>query len=331
MILAVPGVLLGVALLAYAADQFVLGAARVSHALRIPSVVIGAVIVGFGTSAPEMLASGLAAGQGDLDLGVGNVIGSNVANLTLVLGAAALVTPMLVTSRILRIEAPLAVLATILFAFFVQDGFTRLEGVILGAGLVLSLIVVLMATSRTGEDVLTGEVDEMLDGDEVPVRRESVRTLLGLAGTVVGAQLLVVNATSIADELGWTGGFVGFTVLALGTSAPELVTAVAAARRNETDLVIGNLLGSNLFNAYAVGAIVALIAPGALTDDALATVGVVLMLAVTGVAWVFMITRNTVVRWEAVVLVVAYVVCLVVLGGDEADQPAAALSALLTR
>ena len=213
----------------------------------------------------------------------------------------------------------------------VQDGFTRLEGVILGAGLVLSLVVVLMATSRTGEDVLTGEVDEMLDGDEVPISRESVRTLLGLAGTVAGAQLLVVNATSIADELGWTGGFVGFTVLALGTSAPELVTAVAAARRNETDLVIGNLLGSNLFNAYAVGAIVALIAPGALTDDALASVGVVLMLAVTAVAWVFMVTRSTVVRWEAVVLIVAYVVCLVVLAGDEADQPAAALSALLAR
>lgn len=161
------------------------------------------------------------------------------------------------------------------------------------------------------------EVAEYLDGDpKVTPARETTRTLLGLVGTIIGAQLLIHGAVNIATELDLSEGFVGLTLVALGTSLPELVTAIAAARKGEDELIVGNLLGSNIFNSLAVGAAIALIAPGPLDNVDLVRLGVVVMLTVVATGWFFMATKRTVERWEAGILLVGYVAVIPLLFGS---------------
>ena len=300
-------VVAGLVLLTKAADTFVGGAARLSAALNVPPVIIGAAVIGFGTSAPEMVVSAIASAQGKLDIAVGNVIGSNVANLSLVLGVAGLICAMSVTSGILRREAPLSTAAVVLFAVLVQGGLERWEGVVLLVALVAALAFLFLGGSGTDEELLA-EVDEFLEDDEViSTRRESLLTFAGLFGVIVGAQLAVTGASSIAEELGLGEGFVGVTLIAVGTSLPELMTAIAAARKDEHDLILGNLLGSNLFNSLGVGAVAGLVGPGVLDDDKLVSVGVPAMVIVAVAAWAFMATSRKVVAWEAVTLLAVYV------------------------
>ena len=303
------GLVAGLALLTYAADAFVLGAVRVARQIRISTIVIGAVVIGFGTSAPEAVVSGLAAGSGELDIAVGNIIGSNIANLSLVLGAAALVGTIVVGSTTIRREAPLSMAAVVAFAVVVQDGLTRVEGIAL---LVLLVVVLtwLLVRSRGADPELTGEVEEFLTDAPIRTGVEVGRTLLGLVGTVAAAQVLVMSATEIAGELGLEEGFVGLTIVAIGTSLPELATALQAARKDETDLIVGNLLGSNMFNSLAVGATAALAGPGAVEDANLTGIATVLMLAVAGLATVTMVTGRRVVRNEGVLLLVLWLLVL---------------------
>lgn len=299
----------GLVLLIQAANQFVTGAARIAVVMRISPVIVGAVIIGFGTSLPEILVSASAASQGDLDLAVGNVIGSNVANLSIVLGVAAMVLPVLVSRTTLGREAPLAVAATLLFAFFVQDGFERWEGLVLLVALIAAISYLVWA-ART-ERNLAGELEGVpADGSELSLKVEVVRTIVGLLLTVVAARMLIEGFTRIADEAGLGTGFVGLTMVAMGTSAPELVTAVVAVRGGHSELVLGNVLGSNLFNSLAGGSVMALIGPGMLTDENLAGLATLVMLAVTGLAIVFMISSRRIVRWEGAVLVATYVLAI---------------------
>ncbi len=289
----------GIVILTFSADHFVEGAASLARSMEISPVIVGALVIGFGTSLPEMLVSGVAAAQGDADLGVGNVVGSNVANLTLVLGLAALITSLTVARSTLRTELPLCVGSVVLFALLVQNGFTRIEGVIL----LVVLVAVLATLLRSGHDDKTlYEHDE----DEASISTSAVRTVAGLVGTVAGAWLLVEGALTVADELGLTGGFVGLTMVAIGTSLPEMVTAVVAARKGETDLIIGNLLGSNIFNSLAVGAVLGLVGPGPLDDANLAGFATIIMLGVVVLAAAFMLTGGRIVRWQAGLLLVVY-------------------------
>lgn len=312
LLIALIEVAVGIVLLTKSADEFVEGAANVANALRVSPVVIGAVIVGFGTSAPELLVSGIAATNGNLDLGVGNVVGSNVANLTLVLGAAALIVPLHVSPSVLAREAPLSLLGVLLFAFFTIDGLVQWEGIVLLTALVLALSWIVLG-GRTPE-----AVDISLD-EGGTAGRQFVRTVLGLVGTVLGAQFLVWGAMAIADELGITGGMVGFTLVAVGTSLPELVTAVVAARKGETELILGNLLGSNLFNSLAVGGAIALIGGGPILDRSLTSIGVVGMVLVAFSAWAFMVTRKRVHKIEAVILLAAWFLSVALMAGDSAE------------
>lgn len=314
MLLASLGILVGLAVLTVAADQFVAGAARLAVVMRISPIVVGAVIIGFGTSAPELLVSGLAGIQGSVDLAVGNIVGSNVANLTLVLGVAAMITPIAVRSPALKREAPLSLGLTVLFAVLIQGGVGAVEGVVLALALAATLTVIVW-TARRGDDDLGGEVEEYLHSRLPSRRRETVRTALGLLGTLGAAQLLVVSATTIAAELGLNEGFIGLTVVAIGTSLPELATAITAARKGETELIVGNLLGSNVFNSGAVGATVGFAGAGAVIDPTITTLGVGLMVGIAVLATVFMVTGRRVVRVEGVVLLVAYAVTLPLLAG----------------
>lgn len=302
-------VLIGLFLLSKAADLFVDGAAAVATAAKLSPVVVGAVVVGFGTSAPELLVSGLAASGGDVDVGLGNIVGSNVANVSLVLGFAALVTPILVTRSVLVREAPVSVASVALFAFFTIGGFAVWEGIVM----LLVLVGVLAWIVFGGNE---DSVEELEVDDERGMGQSMGLTLCGLVGTVLGAQLMVWGAVAIAESLGLSGGFVGFTLIALGTSLPELVTAFAAARKGETELILGNLLGSNMFNSLAVGGAVAILGAGEFTDRIPATWGVTAMVIIAAMTWVFMVTRRKITRVESAILLSAYVFAILLIDED---------------
>lgn len=305
----------GLVLLTKAADQFVLGAARIALILRISAVVVGAVIVGFGTSAPEMLVSGIAAWQGDPEVGAGNIIGSNVANLSLVLGTAVLFIPLAVTGSVIRKETPLMLASVLLFAWFVQGGIAPVEAIILLIALAIAVGFLIKTGSSTPDPELEADVASFADRARMPrLRTEVVRTGIGLIGTLVGAQLLVMGAVDIADAAGFSGGFVGFTLVAVGTSLPELVTAISAARAGEGDLIIGNLLGSNLFNSLGVGAVLALAGTAEIDAPRLMTVGVGAMIVVAVGVWLMMVTQRRIVRMEGVALLGIYIAAVVMIG-----------------
>ncbi|MEM7342413.1 MAG: calcium/sodium antiporter [Actinomycetota bacterium] len=301
--------IIGLAVLVTAADQFVDGSVRLAKRYSVPTVVVGALVIGFGTSAPEMLVSALAAASGDRDLGVGNVVGSNVANLSLVLATAGLVAKMTIEPSVLRREAPLSVGAAALFGFFVWDGrIERWEGLVLGIGMLCAVALL----------ISHGAADEF-DADEEHLERPTmdfVRVLGGLIGTVAAAQIVVFSAIELADLMGVSGGFIGFSLVALGTSLPELVTTLASARRGETGLIAGNLLGSNVFNSLAVGGSIGLVGPGAIGDDTLSTLGVGVMMTVVLLAFALILHRQGVSRWNGVVLLVVYAAAMVILAGD---------------
>lgn len=251
----------GLVLLSWAADHLVLGSSRLGRQLRVNPVVIGVVVIGLGTSMPEFLVSGLAAARGETGLAVGNIVGSNILNLSFLLGLAALIAPVPVGVSVIRREVPLAVLSVALFGVLALSGLDGRSALVLGAA-GFAAVWLLIRWARTGRPgALTGVAPEPAGsaGRERPVGRrwiEPVRALLGLAGVLAGAQMLVTGASAGAAALGVSPAVIGFTLVAIGTSLPELVTTVQAQRRGESDLVVGNLFGSNLFNSLAGGAVI---------------------------------------------------------------------------
>jgi cation:H+ antiporter len=325
----------GLVVLARGADVFVVSAARLAATLGLSPVVIGAVVVGFGTGVPELLVSSSAAARGSLDLAAGNVVGSNLANLTLVLGVAGIIARPEAVPRVLRREAPLSLASVALFAMLLQGGLSRAEGFVLCAGLIVATLLMLRSTEAVATDVRTAEeaaavealvdeVEEFVDEDDeealagpqksASARMDILRVALGLTATVAGAHLLVGGARSIATELGLAGGFVGLTVVAIGTSLPELVTAVQSARRDETALLVGNVLGSNVFNSTAVAGSAALIGPSVIDDAGLTLLAASSMVLVAALAWLFLGLGGRLRRWEAFVLIGVYGVTLPLAG-----------------
>ena len=308
MIASTAALLLGLALLAWSADQLVLGTVRLALALRVSAVVIGATVIGLGTSAPELLISGLAAAEGSVEIAAGNLVGSNVANVALVTAVAALIAPLRVSSETLRREAPLSALAVISFAIALLAGLPRLSGVLLLLAVPLAVVWIVRSRGR-GHDSLGAEA-QAAGGGGAHVGRDVSRTALALIGIAAGAQLVVSGAERIATESGVREGFVGLTVVAIGTSLPELVTAFQAARRNHPDLIVGNVLGSNLFNSLAAGGLIAVIAPGPLSDPDLTGLALIAMVGSALVGWLFLTTDRRLTRWEAALLVAAYLAML---------------------
>jgi cation:H+ antiporter len=302
----------GLGLLAFASDHLVVGACRLAERVGVPTLVIGVVLMGFGTSAPEAMVAVLSSLRGDPGVSLGDVTGSVIANLTLVLGVGAVIAPVAVDATVIRREAVLTLTATAAFVLALPNGLGYRDGLVLFGMLVVGLLLMLRWAKQGSEvaatsEQLAGEVDELIRGEPSrPVAAEAAVTVAAMLGTLAGAQALVWGAVNLASRAGVSDGVIGVTVVAIGTSLPELVTTVQAARHGQHDLLVGNLLGSNLFNCLGVVGIVAVLAPGHLIDPELRTTGSLAMLATSLLALAFMRRGFRVTRVEGVALLATY-------------------------
>ncbi len=289
-------VVVGLVVLVAASDRLVVSAVRIARTLGISAVLIGAVIVGLGTSLPELLVSGIAAGNDELDVAMANVVGSNVANVTLVVGVSAVIAPLGARWKILRREGRLMLAAVVALAVVLFDGQVgRPEGLALVGGLVVALVLLALWSLRDGE---VPSLDESRAGRSLGW--EFAAAIGSLVLTVVAANVLLEGALGIGERLELSATFLG-VMLGVGTSLPELATALAAARRSEADLVIGNVLGSNIFNSFAVAGVAGIVGPAELTD--LGLLPVALMLGAAVMAGIFSRTGARIDRVEGAVLV----------------------------
>lgn len=309
MLLPSLAILMGLVLLIWSADRFVDGASATAHHFSVPALLVGMLVVGFGTSAPELVVSVLAALDGRPALALGNAWGSNILNTSLILGVTALLLPIAVQSGVLRKELPILMAATGLSAALVWDGvLTRGDALLLLAVFLALIIWSILAARGQGRDTLAVETATELRQGAMPLQRALIWLALGLVVLVVSSRLLVWGAVAIAQTLGVSDAVIGLTVVAIGTSLPELAACIAAARKGEDGIVLGNVLGSSLFNTLAVvglaGAIAPMdIEPALLTRDLPVMAGLTVLLFVMG--WGFK-GPGRINRTEGGLLVLAY-------------------------
>ena len=313
------GIVGGFVALVWGADRFVEGAAATANNLGVSPLIIGLTIVGFGTSAPEMLVSAIAAASGAGGLSIGNAIGSNITNTALVLGVTALVTPLMVHSKVLRRELPLLLAIMLLsYGLMVFDGdLSRLDGGILLAGLailVISMVAEGIKDAREGGEPLEEEFAEEIP-TEMGLPVAITWTVVGLAVLLGSARLVVWGGTEVAAFFGVSDLVIGLTVVAIGTSLPEMAASVVSAMKGEHDIAIGNVVGSNMFNLLGVLALPGVIAPGevdpgVLTRDypAMFVLTVIFLIMARGLR-----VKSTVTRFQGGVLVVCFVAYIALL------------------
>ncbi|WP_439531510.1 calcium/sodium antiporter [Marinobacter adhaerens] len=260
MLMAIGAIIAGLILLVWSADKFVEGSATTASHFGTPPLLIGMVVVGFGTSAPEMAVSALAASQGNPGLALGNAYGSNITNIALILGITALLAPIAVHSQVMRKELPILILVTGFAGWQLWDGdLSRMDAI----GLMLAFVVLIGWSIYQGlrqpDDALAKEMTEEVNA--MPVRKAILWLVVGLLLLIVSSRILVWGAVDLATTFGISDLVIGLTIVAVGTSLPELASSIIAARKGEHDLALGNILGSNLFNTLAVVGIAGLIAP----------------------------------------------------------------------
>ena len=281
MILAIVAVILGLAVLVWSADKFVDGAVGIAEFCGMSTLLIGMVIVGFGTSAPELTVSAISASQGNPEIALGNAYGSNIANIALILGATALISPILMQRSVIRGDLPNLLVVSILSIFLVCDGsVARWNGVILLVVFAMAMGYSIWREMRKSH----AEASESAEGEvsEKPSLGKSIFWLvLGLVLLVASSRALVWGAVVIARTLGVSDLLIGLTIVAIGTSLPELASSIAAARKGENDLALGNIIGSNLFNTLAVVGLAATISPMDEIESVVITRDMPLMTALT--------------------------------------------------
>ena len=306
--LAVVAVLIGLVLLMMASDRLVESAVRISQAIGVSAILIGALVVGLGTSLPELLVSVLASIEGRLDVAMANVVGSNIANVTLVLGFASIVAPVAASRLTLRREGVLMFGSLLALTAVLWDGrVERWEGAALVAGMAVAVYYLIRWSmyDAAAESAAAAEIEELVDRSRGPVILEIVIGFGALVVTVAAASFLLEGSLAIGREIGLSDTFLG-VMLGVGTSLPELATATAAIRRRESDLVVGNVLGSNIFNSLAVAGTAGIVGGSVLRD--LRPELLLVMLGAAIVAGLFSRTGLKLGRVEGVLLVAAFAV-----------------------
>jgi cation:H+ antiporter len=302
------GLLVSLVLVAFGGDQFIVAIARLARALKLRPTVVGVFLGGFGTSIVELIVAALAAARHSPELAVGSLVGSVAANVCLALTAAALITPLRVGSATVQREAPLSVASVALFAALAIGGLSLAKGVVMAVALLPVLGLLLFSARQRGPDPLGEEVVEFIDKPARGPRPEVVRAIGSLVVMLGGADLMVNCAEGLAGRLGMTQGFAGLTLVGIGTSAPLIASSVQGARRGEHELVVGNVLGGNLFIALTGGALVGLLSNGRTGGTGVLALSV--MLGAVVMSWLAMAKGSVLSRWEALFIVVAYVAFL---------------------
>lgn len=270
MLMAIGAIIAGLVLLVWSADRFVEGAAATAKHLGMPSLLIGMVIIGFGTSAPELAVSAMAAADGNPGLALGNGYGSNITNIALIVGLTAIIAPIAVHSQVIRKELPLLLVLTAIAGVQLLDGqLTRLDGwVLLGVFAAVMGWSIYQGIKGKG-DSLVGDTDAELIAHPMPLKVALIWLVVGLVLLIVSSRMLVWGAVTIAQALGVSDLIIGLTIVAIGTSLPELASALAAVKKNEHDLILGNIVGSGIFNTLAVVGLAAVIEPLAVDPEVL--------------------------------------------------------------
>lgn len=260
--MALAAIVLGLVVLVWSADRFVDGASATARHLGLSPLLIGMLVIGFGTSAPELMVSALAAIQGNPGLALGNAYGSNITNIALIVGLVALLSPLAVHSQIIRQELPVLGVMTLISLWCLHDGvISRIDAIVLLALLFGFLGYSIWRSQRPGKDALQTDMEADATGQEMSLKQGVIWTLIGLALLIVSSRFLVWGAVTIAEAFGVSDLVIGLTVVAIGTSLPELASSISAVRKNQHDLVLGNVVGSNLFNTLAVVGLAGIINP----------------------------------------------------------------------
>jgi cation:H+ antiporter len=310
MLLSIILLVVGLGLLIGGADGLVRGAASLAAKLRVSPLIIGLTVVSFGTSAPELTVNMVAALNGSADLAIGNVVGSNIANILLVLGVCAVITPLTVKSSTVWKEIPLALLGAVLLFVMGNDqlldrvpfnAITRTDGIVLMSLLAIFMYYIFgLAKTDRPEDMESDKITQY------SYPRSTVLVLAGLAGLVIGGRLMVNSAVSIAQAAGLSQSLIGLTVVAIGTSLPELATSVVAALKKQADIAIGNVVGSNIFNVFWIigltSTLLQLPFNAAINVDVLVGVGATMLLF----AFMFTSGKHRLVRWEGALFLGLY-------------------------
>ncbi len=326
MILSILAIVVGLIILIIGAEGLVRGASSIAAKFRISPLVIGLTVVSFGTSAPELTVNLLSAFQGSPDLAVANVIGSNIVNILLILGICAIIVPLSVKSSTVWKEIPLALLGVVLIFIMGNDqlfdgtplnALTRTDGIALLA-LMAIFMYYIFGMAQNDRKASKSKTDDAEDVSQYGTLFSIGLTVAGLVGLVVGGRLLVTGAIDIAEAAGLSEALIGLTIVAIGTSLPELATSVVAALKKQADIAIGNIVGSNIFNVFFVLGVTSTILPLPLSSTL--NFDVVVAIIASLLLFIFMFTgrvKRRLVRWEGVVFVglyVAYLAYLVVRG-----------------
>ena len=302
MLLDILLIIIGVALVLKGADFLTEGASALARRMHVPEIVIGLTIVAAGTSAPELFVSVVSALNGTPDLAVGNVVGSNTMNCMLIVGCAAMVAPMTISRSTVRKDIPFAVMASILLTCIALDNYLgRIDGIILLLGFVVFMAYTLLQAKK-------GQAEPQTEVRQLNPWLSVLFLVIGLAMLVAGSNVFVGSASSVAAALGVSEGVIGLTVVAGGTSLPELATSVVAARKGQSAIAIGNVIGSNVFNILLILGMTAVISP--LQIEGITTIDMAVMLISVILVWLFSFTRFTVERWEGALLVGGYLAYL---------------------
>jgi len=295
----------GLCILYFGGETLVRGAVALASRLGLSSLAIGLTVVAFGTSAPELAVSLNAAMNNASDISLGNVIGSNIANIGLILGLSAVISPLVVQAKIIRMDAPIMITSMLLAVVFLLDNqISRLEGLILATALIAYIAFTFLQARKEPELVQ----EEYLQG--IPQSRGRLAIdlgliFLGLGLLIAGGKLLVMAAVSIALLFGMSEAVIGLTIVALGTSLPELTATLVAARRGYGDIAIGNIIGSNIFNVLGILGITALITP--LQTGNILWADIICMVLLCLLTYLFLFSRSKVERYEGILLVLLYI------------------------
>ncbi len=320
----------GLITLIVGAEALVRGASRLAAALGISPLVIGLTVVAFGTSSPEMAVSVQSALAGQGDIALGNVIGSNVFNVLFILGISALITPLIVAQQLVRLDVPIMIgMSFVVWLMALNGLLERWEGILLFSGIIIYTVFLIWQSRRESKAIQEEYATEYSEREARTWQHTAINVLLavgGLALLVLGAQWFVDGATQLARFFGVSDLIIGLTIVAAGTSLPEVAASIVAALRGERDIAVGNVVGSNIFNLLAVLGLAGIVAPGegiAVPPGVLA-IDLPFMVAVAVACLPIFFTGGTVKRWEGVVFLgyyVAYTIYLILTASEHPNLP----------